>query len=229
MYLTRLLLDPTHPQARRDLASAYEMHRTLSRAFVDSPEGAPRRFLWRLEAAANGAANGPATVLVQSATEGRWPVLNERAGYLCAAAAEKEVDLERLLQAGRLCVFRLLCNPTVTRDGKRVGLWRENDLHDWLRRQGTQHGLEPAAVRVGRNERASVRQGRDGHRITVQIVQFDGVLRITDAERLGAALVNGIGHAKAIGLGMLSLAPQAGRIGSVKTSRVETDLEHAHL
>ncbi len=34
MYLSKLTLDPRHPQARRDLGDAYEMHRTLARAFA---------------------------------------------------------------------------------------------------------------------------------------------------------------------------------------------------
>lgn len=34
MYLSRLQLNPAHPQARRDLASAYELHRSLARAFA---------------------------------------------------------------------------------------------------------------------------------------------------------------------------------------------------
>jgi CRISPR system Cascade subunit CasE len=49
MYLTKLVLNANHPQARRDLGSAYEMHLTLSRAFVQNADTPPVRFLWRLE------------------------------------------------------------------------------------------------------------------------------------------------------------------------------------
>jgi CRISPR system Cascade subunit CasE len=41
-------------------------------------------------------------------------------------------------------------------------------------------------------------------------VQFDGFLSVEDPAQLGQALVNGIGHGKALGLGMLSLAPAHG-------------------
>ena len=47
MYMSKLVLDPRHLQARRDLANAYEMHRTLSRVFAPSPDASPARFLWR--------------------------------------------------------------------------------------------------------------------------------------------------------------------------------------
>lgn len=214
MYLTRLRLDASHPQARRDLANAYEMHRTLSRAFAASPDEAPLRFLWRLEPAPASATDAPATVLVQSHAAGRWQALNELTGYLRQPVEEKQVDIDRLLQPGRCCAFRLLCNPTVTRNGKRLGLLREGEQNEWLQRQGQKHGFSLAGVRIGRSERVSWRQGRDGHRITVQVVQFDGVLRVGDPAKVAAVLCSGLGHAKALGLGMFSLAP----LGSVAPS-----------
>src|SRR5690606_40235472 len=70
MYLTRLTLDPRSAQARRDLADAYEMHRTLARAFVADEHSAPARFLWRLEAG-NNAWTAP-VVLAQSQQAGDW-------------------------------------------------------------------------------------------------------------------------------------------------------------
>ena len=54
MYLSKLTLDPRHLGARRDLADAYEMHRTLARAFAPDESSAPARFLWRLEPPRSG-------------------------------------------------------------------------------------------------------------------------------------------------------------------------------
>ena len=208
MYLARLRLDTAHPKVRRDLGSAYEMHRTLSRAFAKSPDDRPARFLWRLEPQSVGAAiNKPPTVLVQSAQPGDWAALGDCPGYLCGRAEAQRVQLDRLLQAGGTRLFRLMCNPTVTRSGKRLGLLRESEQHEWLRRQGITQGFEVTSARVERSERVSWAQGRGGHRITVQVVQFDGMLRVVDPGKLAVTLVQGIGHAKALGLGMLSLAP----------------------
>jgi len=45
--------------------------------------------------------------------------------------------------------------------------------------------------------------------ITLVTVRFDGVLRVSNVDRLRHALINGIGHAKAFGCGLLTLAPLA--------------------
>ena len=117
MFLSKLVLDPAHPQARRDLANPYEMHRTLSRVYAESPDGPPARFLWRLEHTGNHLPEDGTTVLLQSATPGRWRCLQELTGYLHALYPDKAVALDELLQPGRSYVFRLCCNPTVTRNG----------------------------------------------------------------------------------------------------------------
>lgn len=207
MFLSKLVLDRNHSQARLDLANAYEMHRTLSRVFADSPDCRPARFLWRLEHSGERMEEEGATVLLQSAIPGHWQHLQGMPGYTRTLAPDKPVPLDELLDVGRHHVFRLACNPTVTHAGKRYGLVREEDQLAWLARQGAQHGFAPVKVRIARSERASFRQGRVGHRITVQVVQFDGLLRVVDPERMRLALVQGIGHAKALGLGMLSVAP----------------------
>jgi len=210
MFLSKLVLDPAHPQARRDLANPYEMHRTLSRVYAESPDGPPARFLWRLEHTGNHLPEDGTTILLQSATPGRWRCLQELTGYLHALYPDKAVALDELLQPGRSYVFRLCCNPTVTRNGKRYGLLREGEQVAWLARQGRQHGFTPLHARIARSEHATHHQGRGSQRITLQVVQFDGLLRAEDPAQLGQALVNGIGHAKAMGQGMLSIAPGHG-------------------
>ncbi|MFN3988449.1 MAG: type I-E CRISPR-associated protein Cas6/Cse3/CasE [Rhodocyclaceae bacterium] len=93
------------------------------------------------------------------------------------------------------------------RAGKRYGLVKDEEQLAWLARQGAQHGFALENVRISRSERISLRQGRTGQRITLQAVQFDGALRVVAPEQTQSALLNGIGHAKALGMGMLSLAP----------------------
>jgi CRISPR system Cascade subunit CasE len=43
--------------------------------------------------------------------------------------------------------------------------------------------------------------------VTLTTVTYDGVLDITDADAFRQALTQGIGHAKAYGCGLLTLAP----------------------
>lgn len=212
MYLSQLTLNPTHPAARRDLSSAYEMHRTLARAFVDDDSSTPARFLWRLERERNGL---PATtLLVQAPQPGRWAALQSDVGYIDRLAPDKHVDLRRLLQAGRRYRFRLMANPTVTRDGKRFGLHGDEAQLAWLERQGQHSGFAIENAMVSARDRLSAARRRGEQRVTLDCVQFDGILRADDAEAIGAALGSGIGHGKAFGLGLLSLAPLARTAGN---------------
>lgn len=50
------------------------------------------------------------------------------------------------------------------------------------------------------------RQGRAGHRIRLSTVRYDGILTVTDADRLCHALTHGMGHGKGFGCGLLTLA-----------------------
>lgn len=208
MFLSKLTLDPRHPQARRDLSDAYEMHRTLARAFAPDAETAPARFLWRLERRADYQPSS--VVLVQSAQPADWSVLDAFPGYVDEIHANKAVDLETLIQPGARYRFRMLANPTVTRVGKRYGLTREDEQLAWIVRQGERHGFSVLGCVRGADERLQVRQGRGGNRITLHTALFEGLLQADAPESVRQGLLNGFGHGKAMGLGMLSLARVAG-------------------
>jgi CRISPR system Cascade subunit CasE len=204
MYLSKLTLDARQPQARRDLADAYEMHRTLARAFAPDSAAPPHRFLWRLERRAD---SQPSTiVLVQSEQLAEWSVLDALAGYAANIQGNKPVDLEKLVQSGGRYRFRLLGNPTVTRGGKRYGLTREEEQLAWLARQGERHGFAVLSCERSASERLQVRQGRTGNLISVHSALFEGVLQAIAPDRLRQGLVSGLGHGKALGMGLMSLA-----------------------
>ena len=205
MYLSQLKLNPTQPEARRDLGDAYQMHRTLARAFAPDAASAVPRFLWRLERERSpGAGN---TVLVQAETGARWAALEALPGYLLAGVAEKIDDLNRLVAEGSIFRFRLRANPAVKRDGKRWGLHDQPEQLAWLHRQGARVGFAVTGADVSQHERMRAAQGRSGMLITVDSVQFDGQLRVLDVVAFRSAVCAGLGPGKAMGLGMLSLAP----------------------
>jgi len=207
MYLSRLTLDPQHPQTRRDLSDAYDMHRTLSRAFVADTTTPPARFLWRLESGFGGLA--ASTLLVQAAAPANWAVIDALNGYALQVQGNKKVDLSQFVQAGRRYRYRLLVNPTITRGGKRYGLTQEAEQLAWFARQGDKNGFKPlACLRVG-DDLLHANRGKSGHRITLQTVLLEGVLQATDSAVLQQTLRHGLGHGKAMGLGLLSLAPVA--------------------
>lgn len=202
MYLTRLTLDPRSVEARRDLGDPYEMHRTLTRAFVPDAKAKPLRYLWRLEPVGNSWT--PPVVLVQSAAKANWNNLSTLPNYLNCPAETKEVDYGGLIIENGCFRFRLLANPTVTREGKRYGLVGESEQLAWLARQGDKHGFEIEAAVVSASD--VLDSSRAVRHIIIQRARFEGVLRSHNAKSLKQAVITGIGPAKAFGCGLLSLA-----------------------
>lgn len=111
-----------------------------------------------------------------------------------------------MIHPGARYRFRLLANPTVTREGKRYGLTREHEQLAWIARQGERHGFSVLGCVRGADERLQVRQGRSGNRITLHTALFEGLLQTEAPEPLRRGMLNGFGHGKAMGLGLLSLA-----------------------
>jgi len=193
--------------------------------------GARHQFgvLYRLEADRRGAP----VVLVQSSSEPDWSRLSERSPrYLAGVPDCKDVAASyAALRDGMILAFRLRANPTKKVDrrqdsdpdrhnGRRVVLTADEDQRTWLRRKGEQGGFSLVAldgrpdvldVRVSPVERVEGRGTPDKH--TFGAVTFEGKLRIDDANKMRAALIDGIGSGKAYGFGLLSLAPARQREG----------------
>lgn len=205
MYLSELRLDPAFTAARRDLADPYQMHRTLARVYAPNDDTPPPRFLWRLES--GGPLGGHGVVLVQAAMPGRWEALTDLGGYVSSLQADKAVDTGRFVQPGRRYYFRLLANPVVTRQGRRLGLHRQEEQLQWLERQGQRLGFDVAGADISGRERIVMRKAGGDRPNVKDAVLFDGELIARDAEALRAALVDGVGHGKAFGMGLLSLKP----------------------
>lgn len=205
MHLSRLTLNSRLARVRQDLATPYEMHSTLSRSFAAGPTEKPSRFLWRLEPVRS---EGLPAVLVQSKDRPRWDAIEERfPGYLVDASV-KDYRLPDLLRVGQVLRFRLRANPTVTRTGKRKGLRGPDHQTAWLQRQGKRHGFTVLGCALSQPGLLRARQRKEGGNIiTVQVVTYDGCLRVEDPSLLRYAIVSGLGHAKALGLGLLSVAP----------------------
>lgn len=231
IHLSRLTLNPGVPKVRRNLASPYELHRTLARAFPD-PDSKEHRarhgVLFRIEEA--GAHGVP--VLVQSATEPDWSRLQP--GYALRIDGPK--PFAPVLAEGQRLRFRLVANPVrrtrILRDGKPDRVRRLPLVHsrptdnvpdgylDWLLRQAYDHGFALSTTETSTGPEPLVehvpfrtaRRRLNGEPIPKSEVahfgvRFDGMLTVTDAEALRRAVRDGIGAAKAFGFGLLSLAP----------------------
>lgn len=218
LYLSKLVLDPSQPEARRLLGDFYRMHARLLRAWNDDKGG---RVLFRTEDDRR-----PPRVLVQSLSPPDW----DRAfpGDELLAESPEVRAFEPELRAGDRFRFLLRANPTKRlpggravepstgrqKDGKRVGLERPEDQEAWLRRQGEVR-KQPDGASVGgfqvesvaiRRSSEQVSWARRGGRLTHQGVDFHGVLRVTDAAAFSRTLALGVGAAKGFGFGLLSLA-----------------------
>lgn len=216
-YLSRLLLNLRSRQVHAELSNAYEMHRTLMRAFPRKGDGGPGRVLFRVEE--TGIA-GPVTVLlVQSDKKPDWSWLHELDGYLANALDENPStkELKPRLLSGQRLRFRLLANPTRKIDtksgpdgkrnnGKRVPVPTDR-LVEWLSRKGEAAGfvLDEGSISVQAGFIAWRKPG-DTTGQKIRSVRFDGLLTVRDVELFREALLHGIGPGKAFGFGLLSVA-----------------------
>ncbi len=175
LHVSRLTLNPEHPQARKDLAAPYELHRTLANVFP-GPRATEQQkheddyelghgMLYRAEEPAPRGA----PVLVQSVTKPDWSRLEP--GYLLRLDGMKA--FEPSFREGQRLRFRLVANPVrrVRVEGKknprRMPLVhpRAKDgiaagYLDWLERQAGRSGfavgdVAGAPFRLGSKQRVT--------------------------------------------------------------------------
>jgi CRISPR system Cascade subunit CasE len=209
MYLSRLILNPRSRQVRGETSNPYEMHRTVMRAFpAELPED--ERVLFRLD---TNRRNGRLTLLVQSVGEPDWSWLAEPDawGYL-QPTDEPNPGVKSFqpdFSAGQRLIFRLRANPSVKRNGKRLGLVREEDQRAWLARKAAQGGFEVLAAELreeGLTGGTIHRSAKESHRLRLLAVHCEGVLQVVDPGQFLDTLQTGIGSGKGLGFGLLSVA-----------------------
>lgn len=226
MYLTRLEINPARRGARHLLASPQAMHAAVMAAFSRTVNSTGGRALWRVDRGDSGI-----HLYVVSPWKPDLSHVVEQAGWPTTQAWETldyRPFLDRLA-ADQTWRFRLTADPTRSIGGadgvrgKRVGHVTVAQQSEWLLRRAGGFGFEipaiptesgeagePALVISRRERPVFTRRRADGgkDRVTIDRVVFDGALRVTDAEKLRSAMVNGIGPAKAYGCGLLTLAQQ---------------------
>lgn len=219
-YLSRLFLNPHSRQVRSELANPYEMHRTIMHAFAGRAEK-EARVLFRLEIHPK---TGIPILLVQSPLEPDWTfLLVPEKNYLLPlvdfspGVSENPAvkTFEPGLRPGQNLMFRLRANPTIKKDregkkqGRRVGLYREDDQLKWLERKLEAAGASLVSARTSNETKLSGERKHESERqdLSFLSVQFDGILQVKDPDQLLDTLQAGIGSGKGLGFGLLSLAP----------------------
>lgn len=216
MHLTRVFLD-YETAALRGIHDAYDWHQRAWDAFphldgarnANREDSAPRHFLTRLDEK-----DGGCQLLLLSPSEPRRPDWCPEHGRNWQSKPVAPSFLEHDCYR-----FSLRANPTWkltpkgpegrrSGQGKRVPLHEPEELREWLARKASVSGftLEPSLriTPLGLRHFAKQRERRLG---TLHIVDFEGVLRVSDRPAFQTAFANGLGSAKAFGCGLLLLQP----------------------
>jgi CRISPR system Cascade subunit CasE len=145
---------------------------------------------------------------VQSENEPDWTALDGAGNFLLEPPQWKIYDL--VVAVGQALYFRLRANPTIKRDGKRLGILREDDQIEWLHRKAKEGGFEILSLTVvpeGIAHDKMTDRSDSPHDLSLFSVRFEGVLKVTDPDIFRQTLEHGIGSAKGLGFGLLSIAP----------------------
>jgi CRISPR system Cascade subunit CasE len=232
MFLSKLILNISDREVRRDLADCHDLHRTIMSAFPQANGVAPREefgVLFRVDVGRDG----KIILLVQSQVEPDWSRLPD--DYLLDVdnnpACKPVLSHYAGLATGQRLLFRLLANPTkrVSANnneqdarwrGKRIELRSEGDQITWLRRKAEAAGFRLIEASINRDvpnvqtaPRPKASGWREKKRLSFGSALFNGELEITDAELFRQALSGGVGSGKAYGFGLLSIAPICSRGG----------------
>lgn len=224
MFLTKIDLDPGRRLARKYLGSPQAMHAVVMKA--TTPLGSTSietrgRVLWRVDRGAFGTA-----LYIVSPTEPAMAQLITEAAPAGADALTRDYEpfLSRLA-IGQVWAFRLAANPSHAAPqgpglrGKVYGHVTVEQQRQWLLNRADVHGFAPLSTsgddgdnsvvvvhrerpEFGRNDPHSNRRAR----VTINRTVYEGLLRVTNADKLRTVLVSGIGRSKAYGCGLMTLA-----------------------
>jgi CRISPR system CASCADE complex protein CasE/Cse3 len=225
-YLTRMEINPRRRAARRYLGSPQVMHAAVEAAFPATSAG--ERRLWRIDRVGEGV-----WLYLTSGTRPDLTHIVEDIGRPRTQGWETKdyTPLLDKLAAGQVWAFRLTANPTHSgrrsrdsADTQRFGHLTVTQQEQWLgsrlvgwgtRCIGTPQGAGeeggPAPLSfaaVGREvvQFSHGRSGTGGRQVTLTRTSYEGALEVVDPQALRSALVNGMGHAKAYGCGLMTLA-----------------------
>lgn len=212
MYLSLLSLPSAHSRALALLADPYKLHQFLQLAFAHhGPELG--RVLFRVEPEIR---DGLSPVLVQSELRPDWSASTMQTSLPDVEVAVKEISLP--IQRNQRLRFRLRANPTLreSQGGKRRALLDEDAQMAWLRRKLEAGGAVLEGASVIQEGKVECRKPRGGPPLVMNSVRFDGVLRVAEPTLFAAMVENGVGSAKGLGFGLLSLAPGQGLLCRMK-------------
>lgn len=221
-WFSSILINPQKREGRKLLGNRQLMHKAVLQAFPPgSLEETGERVLWRIDH--DGLKY---TLYLVSPIEPDLTHISEKAGWISQTWNSIRYDsfLDRIM-TGQEWRFRLQANPVkrestpVGRRGKTLPHVTPEQQITWLTQRSETLGfalkenaesITGLAVDVSNREdlrfsRKDPNQGGKNAQVTLRKTQFDGVLKVTDAEALRSALTQGIGRGKAYGCGLMTL------------------------
>jgi len=194
------MLNPANATVRRDMYDVYQLHRTVQSAFPDGLN--QRSALFRLDKI------GPnrTQLLVQSAIKPAWNLPGDYASEIGVKEFSPSFAQDSTYR------FRLSANPVTVDHGRRKPIRDVNGQMAWLARQAQQAGFhifsaEPRSAKLYLGTKVTqVADKTKVDNITVYTVVFEGYLRVLDPGLFLEKLSTGIGRARALGCGLISVA-----------------------
>ena len=221
MFLTQCEINPRRRGARTLLGSPQALHAAVRYAFpsLGDGDGAASqdrsRVLWRLDS------DGHRHLLYTVSSEPPdFTHVVEEAGWP-STTGWRTRDYDSLLNRiapQQFWHFRLTANPTRSgrlKDGsptQRFGHVTAEQQAVWLMSRSAGWGFKIPNDRdeapVGLITQRGTRTFRRGSgRVTISTATYSGLLKVVDADAFRSALLRGMGHAKAYGCGLMTLAP----------------------
>ncbi len=184
----------------------YMNHKLVYAAFPTKEAATEARVLFRFDVEGDDG-----YLYVQSQRQPDWTLLPEAIRKNITGPIAYEIPTAEKMR------FRLLAKPSwrlakkaSPMKGKRITFEAESDQRKWLERKAAENGfrVEECVLteRVWFDTKTDERL-RNGDPKPLYAIQFDGILTVTDRQKLEEAVRNGIGPQKAYGFGLLSLAP----------------------
>jgi len=203
MYISKIDLDTRRHETAKAVYNPAIFHGALERSF----EGDRQHPLWRIEQA-----NGNTSLLIVSKDKPIFTSLVKQFGFTSRPAQIKDYDifLEKGIQTGDILRFRIVANPTIKINGKRVPLNMKNTENyprlsatDWLRDRLEKNGALTIDVQINSySKKTAVSKDKKVYYIQAT---YDGTLKIKDRKKFVELLKNGIGHEKAYGCGLVTV------------------------
>lgn len=204
MYLSRIELDLTNRKTMYALSNPNLLHGAIETAFPGTRE----RKLWRLDML-----GGRQYLLLLSPEKPDFRGISSQFGTGDCGQTRAYAPLLERIAEGSVWQFRLTANPTkscktaCSSRGKVRACAVVAEQEQWLLDRAEKHGftLENDGFSVTAIKRYSFTKRREGRKVSLLSVTYEGILRVSDAERFRQTLTEGMGRGKAYGMGMLTV------------------------